>query len=184
MQRTLIATVAAAALLTLAGTAQAQTDDLNSYAEVGYSKVTIKVDDIGLKTAPAVLSSVLGYWINPNLAVEAHLGLAMGSDDITDNGMSSGAKAKLGTNIGLFLRPSVEVSDGLELFGRVGWQRSRLKITASNESAYGSGNDLAFGFGANYHLSKTSYLQLSWLNHFSKDGLSAKGVGLSYGYRF
>ena len=84
MQRTLIATVAAAALLTLAGTAQAQTDDLNSYAEVGYSKVTIKVDDIGLKTAPAVLSSVLGYWINPNLAVEAHLGLAMGSDDITD----------------------------------------------------------------------------------------------------
>lgn len=184
MQRHLIATVAAAALLTLAGTAQAQTSDLSTYVEVGYSKVTIKADDIGLKTAPAVLTTTLGYRINPNLAVEANLGLAMGSDDIADDGVSSGAKAKLGTNIGLFLRPSVEVAEGLELFGRFGWQRSRLKVSASGESASGTGNDLAYGFGANYYLSKTSYLQLSWLNHFSKDGLSAKGVGLSYGYRF
>ena len=50
MQRHLIATVATAALLTLAGTAQAQTSDLSTYVEVGYSKVTIKADDIGLKT--------------------------------------------------------------------------------------------------------------------------------------
>ena len=79
MQRHLIATVATAALLTLAGTAQAQTSDLNTYVEVGYSKVTIKAEDIGLKTAPTVLTTTLGYRINPNLAVEANLGLAMGS---------------------------------------------------------------------------------------------------------
>jgi len=35
MQRTLIATVAAAAFLTLAGTAQAQTSDLNTHVDVG-----------------------------------------------------------------------------------------------------------------------------------------------------
>ncbi len=184
MQRTLIATVAAAALLTLAGTAQAQTDDLNRYVEVGYSRVAIKAADIGLKTSPSVLSTTLGYKINPHLAVEANLGLALGDDNITEDGASTGAKARLGTNFGVFLRPAVEVTDGLELFGRLGWQRSRLKVSGNGESESGTGNDFAYGFGASYSLSKTSYLQLSWMNHFSKDGLSGKSVGLSYGYRF
>ena len=60
MQRTLIATAAAAAFLTLAGTAQAQTNDLNTYVEVGYSRVSVKASDFGLKASPGVLSTTLG----------------------------------------------------------------------------------------------------------------------------
>lgn len=184
MQRTLIATAAAAAFLTLAGTAQAQTNDLNTYVEVGYSRVSVKASDFGLKASPSVLSTTLGRRINANLAIEANLGLALGSDELTFNGAPTGVKAKLGTNLGVFLRPSVQLNDSVEFFGRAGWQRTRLKLSADGASDSASDNDFAYGFGVNYSLSKTSYLQASWLNQLSKGGVNAKAIGLSYGYRF
>ncbi len=82
MQRTLIATVAAAALLTLAGTAQAQTSDLSTYVEVGYSRLTVKGHS-GVKSSPSVIDTTLGYRFNPNVAVEATVGVGAGKDEMS-----------------------------------------------------------------------------------------------------
>lgn len=183
MQRTLMATVAASALLTLAGTAQAQTADLNTYVEVGYSRLAYK-DDFGLKTSPGSLTTTIGYRAFPHVAFEGNIGFALGSDDLSFNGAPTGISAKFGTNYGIFVRPNVEVVDGVELFGRVGWQRVRMKLSFAGSSGTSTDNDLAYGFGVNYHLNKSSYLQASWMNHYSKDGASIKGLGVAYGYRF
>lgn len=183
MQRTLIATVAAAALLSLAGTAQAQTADPKAYAEVGYSGLVYK-NDIGSKTSPGVLDTTLGYRVHPNVAVEATLGLGAGQDDLTVNGSPTRIRAKTGVNLGVFVRPGVEVTDGVEVFGRFGWQRTRATLSWDGKSESDSDNDFAYGLGVNVNLTKASYLQASWMNRFSKNGASIKGLGVAYGYRF
>lgn len=183
MQRTLTAYVAAAAFLTLAGAAQAQTADSSAYAEVGYSRLTYK-DDFGFKSSPGLLTTTLGYRVLPQVAIEGHIGFSLGSDDLTFNGASTGVKAKIGTNYGIFVRPSVQLADDFELFGRVGWQRVRLDVSGTGASGSATDNDIAYGFGLNYRLNNSSYLQASWMNHYSKDGSSIKGLGVSYGYRF
>lgn len=183
MQRTLIATAAAAAFLTLAGTAQAQTNDLNTYVEVGYSRLNLK-SDFGVKSSPGVIDTTLGYRIKPNLAVEATLGVGAGKDDLKFNGVDTGFQVKTGVNLGVFVRPGVQLTDGVELFGRLGWQRTRATVSLDGESESDSYNDFAYGLGVNVNLTKTSYLQASWMNRLSKDGLTVKGLGFAYGYRF
>lgn len=183
MQPTLIATVVAAALLTLAGTAQAQTNDLNTYVEVGYSRLTFKGDS-GVKSSPVVIDTTLGYRFNPNVAVEATLGVGAGKDEMSYNGVGMGVQVKTGVNLGVFVRPGVELSDGVELFGRLGWQRTRATVSYDGISESESYNDFAYGLGVNVNLTKTSYLQASWMHRLSKDGGTVKGLGIAYGYRF
>lgn len=183
MQRTLIATLSAAALLTLAGTAQAQTNALNTYVEVGYSRLNFK-SDFGVKSSPSAIDTTLGYRINPNVAIEATVGVGAGKDELIYNGVGTGYQVKTGVNLGVFARPGVELTDGIELFGRLGWQRTRATVSRGGESESDSYNDFAYGLGVNVNLTKTSYLQASWMNRLSKDGLTVKGLGIAYGYRF
>lgn len=183
MQHTHIATLAAASLLILAGTAQAQTTDLHKYVEVGYSRLSLK-SDFGVKSSPSVIDTTLGYRINPNVAVEATLGVGAGKDELSYNGVGTGYQVKAGVNLGVFVRPGVELTDGVELFGRLGWQRTRATVSLGGESESESYNDFAYGLGVNVNLTKTSYLQASWTNRLSKDGLTVKGLGIAYGYRF
>ena len=74
MQRHLIATVATAALLTLAGTAQAQTSDLSTYVEVGYAQIVFRhhvgASDPGIATAGdahAVPTELAGHGVGSAL---------------------------------------------------------------------------------------------------------------------
>jgi hypothetical protein len=83
--------------------------------------------------------------------------------------VGSGIDIKVGTGVGFFTRASVNVSDDLQLFGRLGWQHSRLKFSDATGSDSDSGSDLAYGFGANYNLSKSSYLQASWMSYYNKN---------------
>lgn len=179
---------AASVALTMAS-AQAQTQPNASpkmYAEIGYAALNVKATDGAdtAKASPGVVTGVLGYQFLPNLAVEGLVGLAAGKAGVKVNGVANGVDVKVSSALGVFIKPSMAVSDSIDLFARAGWLHTTLKISEGPFSESDSDNNFAYGLGANFHLSKTSYIQANWMNYYKKDGVKIDGFALAYGMRF
>ncbi len=180
--------VAASTTLAMAS-AQAQTQSnapSNMYAEIGYAALNLKATDgaDSAKATPGVVTGVFGYQFSPNLAVEGLVGLGAGKAGVKENGVPNGVDVKVSSALGVFIRPSVAVSDSIDLFARAGWLRTTLKISEGAYSESDSDNSFAYGLGANFNLSKTSYIQANWMNYYKKDGVKVDGIALAYGMRF
>lgn len=184
MKKTLFASLAAVAAFSFVGAAHAQGAEAPLYFELGYSKLSVKSSALSLKASPGAITGIAGYQVNENLSLEGLLAFGVGGSEAKINGAGSGVDIKVGTGVGFFARASANVTDDLQLFGRLGWQHSRLKLSDATGSESDSGSDLAYGFGANYNLSKTSYLQASWMSYYNKNSTKISGFGLSYGLRF
>lgn len=174
------------ALSTAHAQSTAPADNPRMYAEIGYASADFKISDgvDSLKASPSLVSGTFGYQFHPNFAVEGFLGLGAGKGGVKFNGVSMPANVKLGTMIGVFARPSLALGDSVELFGRVGWVDTELKTSAFGMSASERDSSLAYGIGANFNLSKTSYLQASWTSFYKKHDTKIEGLGLAYGMRF
>jgi hypothetical protein len=169
-----------AALLATAAAAQAQV-----YVEGGVAPLTLKDSEAPvLKAKPTVLTGVVGYEINPNLAVEGFLGLGLNKSSVTEGGVSTGIEAKISNSYGIFLKPKVMVSNEVELFARLGYAKSTLKMSYRGESESQSEGSFAYGLGGNYYLSKQTYVTASYMNLYSKDGTKATGLNFGLGYKF
>ena len=57
-------------------------------------------------------------------------------------------------------------------------------LSSAGESVSDSGQDVAYGIGANVNLSRTSYLQASWTSHYDDDGVKLEGLGVAWGMKF
>lgn len=177
----------AASLLVIATTflafssAHAQDVPSKVYGELGYARLNAKLTDVTTdKFSPAAFTGFLGYQVTPNIAVEGFLGVGAGAGRIKEDGVKTTDKGQVKNSMGLFLKPSIAVSDSVELFARIGWTRSELEIGSSS----GRDNDAAYGFGANFNLSKRTYIQANWMNYYKKDGLKVDGLTVAYGFRF
>lgn len=187
MKKTTIATLAVATALCASASAHAQQAAPSMYAEIGYTQLNAKDTDpvLGtLKFSPGLVTGVFGYQFTPNLAVEGMLGLGAGKDRIQLGGVDTGVDGQLKRAVGVFFKPSVAVADRVDLFGRVGWVRSELELSAGGFSASETDTDIAYGIGANFNLSRTSYIQASWMKYFHEDGLKIQGFTVAYGMRF
>lgn len=170
----------AAAILATTVTAQAQV-----YVEGAIAPLTLKDSDAPvLKAKPTVLTGFVGYEIHPNVAVEGFLGLGANNSSVTVDGAGTDVKAKISNSYGVFVKPRVMINNEVELFGRLGYARSKMKLSANGESASESDGSLAYGVGGNYYLNKQTYLTVSYMNFYSKDGLKATGLNLGVGYKF
>ena len=157
------------------------------YAEFGYASLGYKeTDALGgtWKTSPSALTGVFGYQAHPNIAVEALLGFGAGKDGVKLNGVGLPANVKLDSMFGVFVRPSIAIGESVELFGRVGWVENKLKLSAFGDSVSLKNDSVAYGIGANFNLSKTSYLQFNWTSYYGKHDTKIEGFGLAYGLRF
>lgn len=156
------------------------------YAEIGYTQLKAKESIAGasLKFSPGAVTGVLGYEFIPNVAVEGLLGLGAGEGKIKVNGVKTGVKGQVNNALGLFVKPSIAVSDRINLFARVGWVRSELEMSVPGFSTSESDTDVAYGIGANFNVSKASYIQASWMNYYKKDGFKIDGFNVAYGFRF
>ena len=186
MKKTFVSSLAAVAAFSFLGAAHAAGAESPLYVELGYSKLSVKgsVPGLAVKASPGAISGIAGYQLNENLSVEGLLAFGAGGSEAKLNGVGTGVDIKVGTGVGFFTRASVNVSDDLQVFGRLGWQHSRLKFSDSTGSESDSGSDVAYGFGLNYNLSKSSYLQASWMSYYNKNNTKISGFGLSYGIRF
>ena len=152
----------------LATAAQAQ----NMYGEVGYTGLDYKAS--GLKASPGMVRGLIGYEITPQLAVEGMVGLNAKSDTV------SGSTLKLDNTIGVFGKAQLPVSDAFKLYGRVGVARTSLKLGGVSDTSTG----LAYGAGATYDLSKTTYLNLDYTRYQDKDSKTLGGITAGVGFRF
>ncbi|MCU0941928.1 MAG: porin family protein [Hydrogenophaga sp.] len=186
MKHSVLRSLFAVTIVFAAAAAHAQSTGSSLYGEIGYNSVSVTESGGGLtvKFKPDLLTGVIGYRLNPNLSVEGLLGFGIGDDEITLNGMASGVMGEMGTTYGVFLRPSMAVSESVELFGRVGFVRNTLKLSGPGGSASLSDTGLAYGIGANFNLSKTSYLQANWTSYYNDDGMKLQGIGVAWGMNF
>ncbi len=165
------------ALGVVAAGAQAQ----GLYAEVGYSGLKAKAN--GFTVKPDAMRFVLGYEVNEFLAAEGILGLGL-SDSSVNTGTST-VTAKVKNSFGLFLKPRVKVSENVELFGRVGWARSKMAASSTSGNAGSrSATDFAYGMGLSYQLNPTWSLNADYMNYFSKQGLKVHGYTIGVGMKF
>jgi len=169
-----------AMVLAAAVAAQAQV-----YVEGAIAPLTLKDDEASvLKTKPTVLTGIVGYEINPNVAVEGFLGLGTNKSPVTLDGASTDVTAKISTSYGVFIKPKVMVSNEVELFARLGYAQSKLKLSSSDAHQGDSGSSFAYGLGGNYYLNKQTYLTASYMSLYSKNGGNINGFNLGAGYKF
>lgn len=185
MKTSRILTLAVTCLVLSAAQAQSSDPAANPkmYAEIGYSTVKLQTRSDGdhWKASPSLVTGTFGYQFHPNIAVEGVLGFGAGKDEVKHNGETTDEQIKLGNLFGVFVRPSVSFGDSVEVFGRVGWAHTQLKSSTDGNDRDSS---LAYGIGAQFKLSKTSYLQANWTSYYNKHDTKIEGIGLAYGLRF
>lgn len=174
--------IAAASVLLMLGTAQAQSR-APLYGELGYSFLEFKSD--GVKTNPHALRGIVGYEFHPNFAAEGMLAFGVRSDDANVGGVNVDTKLKHA--FGVFVKPKYDFGSG-EVFARAGWVRAKLKATACAgavcASDTDSDSDFAYGIGANYRFNPRMSVGADWMRYFDKDGAKIQGITVSFGYRF
>lgn len=178
--------VAAASVLLMLGTAQAQSR-APLYGELGYSFLEFKSD--GFKAKPHALRGIVGYEFHPNFAAEGMLAFGVRSDDftVTEFGVPVNVDVKLRNAYGVFLKPKYNFGPA-EVFARVGYARLKVKATACSggvcASDSDSDGDVAWGLGVNYNINPRMYVGADWMRLNDDDGGKVQGMTISFGYRF
>ena len=119
-----------------------------------------------------------------NLSTEGLLGLGLNKSAVTLGGVSTGVDAKISTSYGVFVKPKVMVSNEVELFARLGYANSKLKLSTSGASESETSGSFAYGLGGNYYLNKQTYLTATYMSLYSKEGMKATGLSFGVGYKF
>ena len=171
--------IAAAAALLMIGSAQAQQARTASpwYGELGYSFLNVKEDSTGFDATPQALRGIVGYNFHPYFAGEAMLALGTSSDS------DLGVDAKVRNAFGLFIKPKYDINN-FEVFGRLGWARTKVRFSVPGFSTTGSDNDFAYGVGVNYNFNPKMYVGADYLRLLDKDGTKVGGWTVNVGYRF
>jgi opacity protein-like surface antigen len=173
--------IAIATVAVSATAAQAQL-----YGEVGYTSLTAKATSGAnkIEASPSVLGATIGYDVHKNVAVEGMFVFGLSDDTVKFNGASIPAQLKVDTSYGIFLKPKAMLTESFEVFGRLGYMDSKITASGAGLSASESDSGFAYGFGANYYFSKTTYLTVSYLNAYDKDDTKIDGVTFGLGMKF
>jgi len=169
--RSLVACLGACAAL-VSTSAQAE----GFYAELGYAWIQISGGGISATPADALLR--VGYNVTPYLGVEVAGGTSASSANVR------GASIKVDSAYGVYLKGQYEVAPSLELFAKLGWIDSTLKVSGGGFSASTSDNSFSYAVGVQYLFDKNWYVQADYASYYDKSGVTGRGPSISGGYRF
>ena len=124
----------------------------------------------------SAIALTLGYRVMKNLAIEGQVGTGLGDDTVTVNGTRITVKNK--EFYGVYLRPYIQATDSIELYGRLGYFSGKLSASGQGVSESDRKNDTAFGVGAAYSLNKSLAITLEYNQWFDKDDIKVSGFGL------
>lgn len=174
--------IASALALTVIG-AQAQT-----YGEVGYTTTTAKqsTEGIDIKASPAAIRGILGYEINPNLAIEGLVAFGMGDSTIKVNGVSQpGAKLEIDNAVGIYVKPKMKLNENVEVFARAGFARVKGTVSVAGVgSESDSENSFSYGAGLSYSINPQTSVNVDYMQYLSKDGFKVNGFTFGVGFKF
>jgi opacity protein-like surface antigen len=179
MKKIVIATLVA---LSAIG-AQAQT-----YGEIGYTTTTVKnnIDGFSIKGSPSAIRGILGYELNPNLAIEGLAAFGMSDATVKVNGVEvPSLKVEIANSLGIYLKPKMKLSDAVEIFGRIGFSRVKGTISAAGEgSESGSESSISYGAGLSFAVNPKTSLNADYMQYLSKDGFKVNGFTFGVGFKF
>jgi len=96
--------------------------------------------------------------------IEGQVGTGLGDDALTVNGTRITVKNK--EFYGVYLRPYIQATDAIELYGRLGYFSGKLSASGQGVSESERKNDTAFGLGAAYSLNKSLAITLEYNQWF------------------
>lgn len=175
-------TLVALAITTLSASAIAQSAN-QFYGEALYDTVTIKdtsTDDLGT-TKPKAGRLTVGTVVMDNLAVEGSFLVGMGSATASNN---SDVSIKIKNGYSIALRPFVNVTPELELFGRVGKSHTKTEWQAGVDSGNDSQTDTIYGAGLAYKVSNDVRAVVDYTKSPEKDGSKVSRIGVGVRFNF
>ena len=145
-------------------------------AILDYSEVGVP-EDASLTT----LYGRLGTSLNENFSAEIRVGFGLGDDTIDVFGLPVDVELKnffggyllAGFDAGAFYPCAI-----------LGYTRSELEASAFGISASETESDASFGFGADFYLSRTSSLNLEYMNYIDVDSVEIYGFGIGLSQKF
>lgn len=174
-------TIAAAVTLAAMGV-QAQT-----YGEIGYTATTAKsnVDGGSIKASPAAIRGILGYELNPNLAIEGSVAFGLSDVNVKFNGESVPVTMELDSAIGLYIKPKTKLNDSVEIFARAGIARVKGTLVSSEFGASSATkSSFSYGAGLSYAINPTTALNVDYMQYMNKDGFKVNGFTFGVGFKF
>jgi len=195
-----IAIAAASALLVL-GTAhaqQARSALAGGYAEIGYTQFKLSGENAA-DAKPGAIRGIVGWDVHPNVAIEGMLAFGVKDDSATETintviGPVTGtAEIKLKNAYGIYVKPKFDVTDAVQVYGRVGYTHAKFEASASvtapglgTVSASDSDSDggASFGLGASFRFTPNAYVGVDYMRYFKRDGVNVNGLTVGLGYRF
>ena len=151
------------------------------YAEAGVTG--LKASANGFSLRPEGLRLIVGFDINEFLAAEGMVGTGVNKGSVF-NGTNT-VTADLKYSVGAFIRPRLQLTDQLEVFGRAGWARSKMSASSTSGNAGSlSGTDFAYGLGVSYQVTPQWSVNADYMNYFSRGGLRVNGFTVGAGFRF
>lgn len=178
--KTINRVLASLVLLAVAGAASAQGAGKDFYAEGGLGPT--KVSGSGLSATPTMARLTLGKNINPNLAVEGTYAFTASKDSVVYNNANTDVSV---SGYGVYLKPKFAVANGTDVFARIGYTSAKLTASSGRVSVDSDRqNSLSYGVGMQTVVNKDWHVQADYMIFSKKDGVTAKGLGVSAGYRF
>jgi opacity protein-like surface antigen len=132
------------------------------------------------KANPTAFRGILGFDVHPNVALELMVA-GGGSDDQLDKYIDV---VEIKSSYGVFVKPKYALDNNFEVFGRIGYAKTKGTMTEPGFQLSVNESDLAWGLGASYKFSKQWYGSADYMSYFSKDGVKVDGFALNVGYRF
>jgi len=179
----IVAATAVACLLAGASAHAQQTSPF--YGELGYT--FLKIDAAGTSTRPDAIRGILGFDVHPMFAVEGVIAGGVNDDDkeALFNGAPAQVQVKMDYMYGLFVKPKYGWGQA-EVFARLGWAHTNVKVQSSTPSLAGStsDDDLAWGIGGNFNLNPRMYVGADWMRYSNQSNHKVDGFTVSFGYRW
>ena len=171
-------------VLTIAVSATAAQAQL--YGEIAYVPLTF-TSTFGankVEASPSAFGLTVGYDLHPYFSVEAMAAFGASDDQAEVNGTAVAADLKVDNSYGVFVKPKYMLNDKFEVFGRVGYLKTKYTASGSALSISESKSGAAYGVGANYYFNPKTYASVSYMNFYDKDNTTVEGVTLGIGMKF
>lgn len=172
--------VAASSIGLATSGANAQSTPKTWYGEIGLSQVTYKESGYSLK--PTAIRAMVGTEVHANLAVEGMFGLGLSDDTIRIGSVN--VSGEINNAWGLFLKPKVALGSNLEAFGRLGYAKTKMSISAPGFRVTDSGGDFSYGVGLSYKVTKEVSANVDYMSYYDKNGVKATGMSFGLGFGF
>lgn len=167
--------LATAAVTLIAAPASAQSFS-NPYGSIGYGSVQGDNADLGAVTAR------VGAKLTSYIGVEAEASLGVSDDDVVG---IPGSTAELEHDLAAYVTGTIPVASNLELFGRIGYGTTKMKVESTTLSVSDSEESVNWGVGANYFLDGQNGVRADWTRRdFRNGGGDADVWSLSFVRKF